>query len=177
MLKPCYKRAAISCRAKPLNHLGPDHPSEAVVASAHTHCPQPLSRPYTLSLIALINNYSFKMISTPSASRSFSSLLALVLLIQPALAENWNPRVHVFRRDYVVPRTADRLPRPLKARADNTVQPGQPTHTTPDSSILGFEIIGETGVSGQQLFLGSETKVSSGTPPFQEPTPAPCPSP
>lgn len=98
------------------------------------------------------------MISTSSTARSFSSLLALVLLIQPALAENWNPRIHVFKRDYVVPRTDERIPRPLKARA-NTVTTRQPTHIAADSSILGFEVIGETGVSGQQLFLGSDTKV------------------
>jgi hypothetical protein len=98
-----------------------------------------------------------------STTQSFASLLALVLLIQPVLAENWNPRVHVFPRDYVVPRTTERIPRSLKARAaSGTVQPGQPTHTVPDSSILGFEVIGDTGVSAQQLFLGSDTKVCQG---------------
>ena len=89
------------------------------------------------------------------------SLLALsTLFLQPALAELWNPRVHVERRDYVVPRATERIPRPLKARAD-TVKPGQPTHTVADDLILGFEIIGNSGVSGQQLFLGSDTKVRS----------------
>lgn len=87
------------------------------------------------------------------------SLVALsALFLQPALAELWNPRVHVQRRDYVVPRTTERIPRPLKARAD-TVKPGQPTHTVSDDLILGFEIVGNSGVSGQQLFLGSDTKV------------------
>ena len=96
-----------------------------------------------------------------SSSRPLPSLLALsTLLIQPAFAELWNPRVHVERRDYVVPRTTERIPRPLKARAD-TVKPGQPTHTVADNLILGFEIIGNSGVSGQQLFLGSENKVRS----------------
>jgi hypothetical protein len=127
------------------------------VASAHALCTlrslsySPAGFHHLLVIIQMI----FK-----STTQSFASLLALVLLIQPVLAENWNPRVHVLKRDYVVPRTTERIPRPLKARADNsTVQPGQPTHTVADSSILGFEIIGDTGVSAQQLFLGSDTKV------------------
>jgi hypothetical protein len=91
------------------------------------------------------------------------SLLALSLaLIQPALGETgepWNPAKHVVKRDYVVPRTTERIPRRLSRRAASTVKPGQPTHTVSDDKILGFEIVGDSGVSGQQLFLGSDTKV------------------
>jgi hypothetical protein len=100
------------------------------------------------------------MISS-SSTLPLPSLLALsALLFSPAAAELWNPRIHVTRRDYVVPRTTELVPRPLRVRADNsTVQPGQPTHNVTSDLILGFEIIGNSGVSAQQLFLGDDTKV------------------
>ncbi|KAG8775988.1 hypothetical protein FRC15_000209 [Serendipita sp. 397] len=99
------------------------------------------------------------MVASSSSTRPLPSLFALsALILQPVLAENWNPRIHVNRRDYIAPRTTERIPRPLKARAD-TVKPGQPTHTVSDNLILGFEVIGDSGVSGQQLFLGDDTKV------------------
>lgn len=99
--------------------------------------------------------------TTTPLSLSLPTLLALSsLLLQPVYGENWNPRVHVQRRDYLVPRTSERLPRPLKARAATIDKPGQPTHTVSDDLILGFEVVGDSGVSGQQIFLGSDSKVS-----------------
>ncbi|PVF94465.1 DUF1929-domain-containing protein [Serendipita vermifera] len=54
-----------------------------------------------------------------------------------------------------------RVPRNLVPRQtnDQTVQPGQPTHTIPDSLVGGFEIVGDSGVSAQQMFLGTENLV------------------
>ena len=37
--------------------------------------------------------------------------------------------------------------------------PGQPTHTISDDLLGGFEVVGNSGVSAQQLFLGTETLV------------------
>lgn len=101
--------------------------------------------------------------SSSSTTLPLPSIVALsALLLQPVAAEVWNPRVHINpRRSYVAPRTSDPTPRPLRRRAPgSTLKPGQPTHTVSDDFILGFEVIGETGVSAQQLFLGSDTKVS-----------------
>jgi hypothetical protein len=100
------------------------------------------------------------MISS-SSTLPLPSLLALsTLLFSPAAAELWNPRIHVTRRDYVAPRTTEVVPRPLRIRADNsTVQPGQPAYNVTNDLILGFEIVGTSGVSAQQLFLGDDTKV------------------
>ena len=100
------------------------------------------------------------MISSTSTF-PLASLVALSsLLFSPTAAEPWDPRIHVTRRDYVAPRTTELVPRPLRVRADNsTVQPGQPTNNVSDSLILSFEIVGTSGVSAQQLFLGDDTKV------------------
>lgn len=114
--------------------------------------------------------------STPS-TRPLPSLIALsTLLFAPVSAELWNPRVHVTRRDYVAPRTTEIVPRRLSARAANsTVQPGQPAHNITDDMLLSFEIIGDSVVSGQQLFLGDETKVLTVTPATRPKIPdAPC---
>jgi hypothetical protein len=37
--------------------------------------------------------------------------------------------------------------------------PGQPTHIISDDLLGGFEIVGDSGVSAQQLFLGTENLV------------------
>lgn len=47
--------------------------------------------------------------------------------------------------------------KPLNSRA-NTLQPGQPTRVD-DSHIGGFALVGQSGVSAQQLFLGNDHQV------------------
>jgi hypothetical protein len=92
-------------------------------------------------------------------------ITALVLheskVLAAVTAEPWDPQKHVRYEHLVAPRTKRRIPRHLVPRqtSDQTVQPGQPTHTIPDDLVGGFEIVGDSGVSAQQMFLGSENLV------------------
>jgi hypothetical protein len=95
-------------------------------------------------------------------ARSIASLLHLFLFASEfARAELWDPRRHYPRSETLAAqRTSRRVPRRLSARqASNTVQPGQPEHTIPDSLVGGFEIVGNSGVSAQQMFLGTDNLV------------------
>ncbi|PVF99228.1 DUF1929-domain-containing protein [Serendipita vermifera] len=49
----------------------------------------------------------------------------------------------------------ERRTTPLGKRAD-TVQPGQPRNTVADQYIGGFQVVGNSGVTAQQLFLGND---------------------
>lgn len=98
------------------------------------------------------------------ARSTASTLAAFVLLATVAdvvHGELWDPRKHIARYDNLkAPRTNKRVPRRLSARqANSTTQPGQPQHTIPDSLLGGYEIVGTSGVSAQQMFLGTDTLV------------------
>lgn len=91
------------------------------------------------------------------------SLLVSALIIESlAAAEPWDPKIHVRPRTYVAPRIAERIPRPLSKR-QTAQKPGQPLRAAPEDKILGYEVVGQSGVSAQQLFLGDKNKVC--TPP------------
>lgn len=89
------------------------------------------------------------------------SLLLSSLCVEIVRAEAWDPSIHYPHSEELrAPRTSRRVPRRLRARqANNTTQaPGQP-QTVPDSVIGGFAVIGDSGVSAQQLFLGTDNQV------------------
>jgi hypothetical protein len=54
----------------------------------------------------------------------------------------------------------ERRSTPFVKRAD-TVQPGQPRNTVADQFIGGYQVVGNSGVAAQQLFLGDDHLVSS----------------
>jgi hypothetical protein len=54
----------------------------------------------------------------------------------------------------------ERRTTPFVKRAD-TVQPGQPRNTVADQFIGGYQVVGNSGVAAQQLFLGDDHLVSS----------------
>lgn len=49
----------------------------------------------------------------------------------------------------------------ILSKKANTVQPGQPTKSVPDSLLGGFEQVGNSVVSAQQIFLGNDHLVRS----------------
>jgi hypothetical protein len=95
-----------------------------------------------------------------------SVFLFLVVVSGFAQAESWDHRRHYPRYEKLsAQRTSRRVPRRLSARqANNTVQPGQPQHTIPNSLVGGFELVGNSGVSAQQMFLGTDTLVRARVP-------------
>lgn len=91
------------------------------------------------------------------------ALLLLAALQEIAGAEPWNAAKHYRRsekdlRAPRVPRTSRRLV-PRQSSNTTTTQPGQPQHTIADNLVGGFEPVGSSGVSAQQMFLGTDNLV------------------
>ena len=102
------------------------------------------------------------MSSTPSHRSSFLLVSTLLLSAGTAAAlQEWDPSLKPRRVDHLV---KPRVPRngPLRSRLakrQNSQNPGQPVHVAPNEKIGGFEEIGTSGVSAQQLYLGTADKV------------------
>lgn len=90
-----------------------------------------------------------------------SFLLLSTLVLSAAALQEWDPSLKPRRVDHLV---KPRAPRngPLKSRLakrQNSQNPGQPAHVAPADKIGGFEEIGNSGASAQQLYLGTANKV------------------
>ena len=102
------------------------------------------------------------MSSTASTRSPFLLLSTLVLSAATAAAlQEWDPSLKPRRVDHLV---KPRAPRngPLRSRLakrQNSQNPGQPAHTAPTDKLGGFEEIGTSGVSAQQIYLGTANKV------------------
>lgn len=92
-----------------------------------------------------------------------STLVALGLaVVDFVAAENYDPAKHHPRwEDLRAKRTASQLHRRglVPRQTPGGVKPGQPTHQVPDSMIGGFERVGDSYVSAQQMFLGTDKLV------------------
>lgn len=101
---------------------------------------------------------------SPTAPTRSSFLLLSTLVLSAATAaaqQQWDPSLKPRRVDNLI---KPRAPRngPLRSRLakrQNSQNPGQPAHTAPTDKIGGFEEIGTSGASAQQLYLGTANKV------------------
>jgi hypothetical protein len=102
------------------------------------------------------------MSSTTSARSSFLIVSTLIFSAATAAAQQeWDPSLQRRHVDQLV---KPRAPRngPLRSRLakrQNSQNPGQPVHVASDDKIGGFAEIGTSGVSAQQLYLGTADKV------------------
>lgn len=102
------------------------------------------------------------MSSTTSTHSSVFVISTLLLSAATAVAQqHWDPSLKPRRVDHLV---KPRAPRngPLRSRLakrQNSQNPGQPTHLAPADKIGGFEEVGKSGASAQQLYLGTANKV------------------
>lgn len=102
------------------------------------------------------------MSSTTPARASFLLVSTLILSAATVAAQQeWDPSLKPRRVDQLVkPRAARNGPlRSRLAKRQNSQNPGQPVHVAPSDKIGGFELIGTSGVSAQQLYLGTADKV------------------
>lgn len=102
------------------------------------------------------------MSSTASTRSSFLLISTLVLSAATAAAQQqWDPSLKPRRVDHLV---KPRAPRngPLRSRLakrQDSQNPGQPVHAAPSDKLGGFEEIGTSGASAQQIYLGTANKV------------------
>lgn len=102
------------------------------------------------------------MSSNTSTRSSLFVISTLVLSAATAAAQqSWDPSLKPRHVDHLV---KPRAPRngPLRSRLakrQNSQNPGQPAHVAPDDKIGGFEQVGTSGASAQQLYLGTANKV------------------
>lgn len=102
------------------------------------------------------------MSSSTSTRSSLFVISTLVLsAVTAAARQEWDPSLKPRRIDHLVKPRAPRTG-PLRSRLakrQDSQNPSQPGHLAPDNKVGGFEEIGTSGVSAQQIYLGTANKI------------------